>query len=111
MKKLLTMVALMVAAVFSCTGCSSSLFSDESTVKFGDTYTHTDPKDLTYDDRIVLKSDSMSSKLEDYVNSDAYPDTMMYDDRISHECSNCRTRTINSHPSSLFLEFTCKTKL
>ena len=80
MKKLLTMVALMVAVVFSCTGCSSSLFSDESTVKFGDTYTHTDPKDLTYDDRIVLKDDSMSSKLEDYVNSDAYPDTMMYDD-------------------------------
>ena len=80
MKKLLTMVALMTAVVFACTGCSSSLFSDESTVKFGDTYTHTDPKDLTYDDRIVLKGDSMSSLLEDYVNSDAYPDTMMYDD-------------------------------
>lgn len=80
MKKLLTMVALMVAVVFACTGCSSSLFSDESTVKFGDTYTHTDPKDLTYDDRIVLKGDSFASKLEDFANSDAYPDTMMYDD-------------------------------
>ena len=30
--------------------------------------------------RKVLKGDSMSSLLEDYVNSDAYPDTMMYDD-------------------------------
>lgn len=44
------------------------------------TLTHTDPKDLTYDDRIVLKGDSFASKLEDYANSDAYPDTMMYDD-------------------------------
>ncbi len=44
------------------------------------TLTHTDPKDLTYDDRIVLKGDSLASKLEEYVNSDAYPDTMMYDD-------------------------------
>lgn len=44
------------------------------------TLTHTDPKDLTYDERIVLKGDSISSKLEDYANSDAYPDTMMYDD-------------------------------
>lgn len=80
MKKLLTMVALMTAVVFACAGCSSSLFSDESTVKFGDTYTHTDPKDLTYDDRIVLKGDSLASALEEYANADTYPDTMMYDD-------------------------------
>lgn len=80
MKKIMTMLALLAAMVFACTGCSSSLFSDTSVVKFGDTYTHSDPKDLTYDERIVLSGDSFGSRLESDVNQAAYPDTMMYDD-------------------------------
>lgn len=78
MKKWITATALIATAAFTCTGCS--LFSDESIVKFSDTYTHKDPKDLKYDERIVLKGDNFESKLEDYVNQEAYPDTMVYDD-------------------------------
>ena len=78
MKKLMTMMVLVAAVVFACTGCS--LFSNDSVVKFGDTYTHSDPKDLTYDERIVLMSDGYESTIEDYLNQDAYPDTMVYDD-------------------------------
>ena len=78
MKKSIVAALLTLVMVLACTGCSS-LFSNESVVSFGDTYTHNDPKDLTYDERIVLKGDGFASKIEDFVNSDAYPDTMMYD--------------------------------
>lgn len=79
MRKWIMAAALCVAVIFTCTGCSSSLFSNESVVKFGDTYTHEDPKDLTYDDRIVLSNDNFASRLESDANQSAYPDTMMYD--------------------------------
>lgn len=72
------MVILSAAVVFACTGCS--LFSDSSVVKFGDTYTHKDPKDLTYDERIVLSGDGFESTIESMANQAAYPDTMIYDD-------------------------------
>lgn len=78
MKKLIMMITLMVAVAFACTGCS--LFSDASIVKFGDTYTHKDPKDLTYDERIVLQGEGFESTIESIANLDAYPDTMVYDD-------------------------------
>lgn len=80
MKKWIIAAILSVAVMFACTGCSSSLFSNESVVKFGDTYTHEDPKDLTYDDRVVLSEDDFGSRLESDANTAAYPDTMMYDD-------------------------------
>lgn len=80
MRKWLMSAVLCVAVIFACTGCSSSLFSDTSVVKFGDTYTHEDPKDLTYDDRIVLQGENFGSRLESDANTAAYPDTMMYDD-------------------------------
>lgn len=78
MKKGKMLIALMITLVLLCTGCSS-LFSNESIVQFGDTYTHNDPKDLTYDERVVLKGDQFQKKIESIVNEAAYPDTMMYD--------------------------------
>lgn len=82
MKKRLLAVALGLAMVVGCTGCGDSLgiFKDESIVKFGDVYTHNDPKDLTYDEKIALKGDNFDQLLEDYVNEQAYPDTMVYDE-------------------------------
>lgn len=80
MKKWIMSAVLCVAVIFACTGCSSSLFSDSSVVKFGDTYTHEDPKDLTYDERIVLQGENFGSRLESDANTNAYPDTMMYDE-------------------------------
>lgn len=78
MKKFITITMLVLAMVFVCTGCG--LFSDESVVKLDDTFTHNDPKDLTYDTRIVLKNENFGSRIEDSANEAAYPDTMMYDD-------------------------------
>lgn len=77
MKKILTTMALVLGLVFVCTGCS--LFSDDSVVKFDDTHSHKDPKDLKYDERVVLSGEDFGSDLEDMVNQMAYPDTMMYD--------------------------------
>ena len=76
MKKIIAVI-LAFTLVLSFTGCS--LFSDESAVKF-DGYTHNDPKDLTYDERIPLKGDGFEKTLQDYINQAAYPDTMKYDD-------------------------------
>ena len=73
---LTTLLTVTIAVV--CTGCS--LFSDTSVVKFGDSYTHSDPKDLTYDERIVLENENFGSRLQDDIDQNAYPDTMMYDD-------------------------------
>ena len=78
MKKWITVTALTLTAALTCTGCS--LFSDESIVKFSDEYTHKDPENLKYDERIVLKGDNFESRLEDEINQAAYPDNVMYDD-------------------------------
>ena len=59
-------------------GCS--LFADSSSVKLGDSYTHKDPKDLSYDKRTVLRKENFGASLADIMSSDAYPDTMYYDD-------------------------------
>lgn len=78
MKKFITITMLVLAMAFVCSGCG--LFSDKSVVKFDETYTHNDPKDLTYDTRIVLKGDDFGSRIEEMADSDAYPDNMVYDD-------------------------------
>lgn len=77
MKKLISAL-LIFALMLSFAGCS--LFSDNSIVKFEDIYTHKDPDKLTYDERIVLMGDGFEELLEDYANSMAYPDTLMYDE-------------------------------
>ena len=76
MKKLCA-IALILSLLLSAAGCG--LFGSSSSVKLGN-YTHNDPKDLVYDQRIVLKNDDFGTTLEDYENSAAYPDTMVYDD-------------------------------
>ncbi len=77
MKKVIS-IAIALVMVMSFAGCS--LFSDSTLVKFDDTHTHHDPADLTYDSRIVLKNDSFGDLVEDYVNSAAYPDQMIFDE-------------------------------
>lgn len=76
MKKIVA--AAIVSAMMFCTGCS--LFSDDSIVKFENDYVHNDPKDLEYDDRIVLSGDGFEKTLEEYGSSSAYPDTLVYDE-------------------------------
>ncbi len=76
MKKIVS-VLLAAVLVFSLTGCS--LFSKADVVKLGD-YSHTDPSGLSFDTRTVLKNDSFGDTLSDYASSDAYPDTIMYDE-------------------------------
>ena len=70
-------VVLALCLVLSFAGCS--LFSNSAIVKLGD-YTHNDPKDLKYDMRIVLKGEGFGNTVADYLSSDAYPDTMYYDE-------------------------------
>ncbi len=76
MKKICSL-ALVLALLLSAAGCG--LFSSASSVKLGN-YTHNDPKDLTYDQRIVLKNTDFGSYLEENLNVAAYPDTMVYDE-------------------------------
>lgn len=78
MKKCLSL-ALVLALVLSFAGCS--LFNNSAAVKFDDTHTHSDPQGLTYDERLVLKSDTFGETLQETVNSAAYPDNMIYDDQ------------------------------
>ena len=78
MKKLIATTALVVSMAVTCSACS--LFSNDAVVKFGDLYTFNEPKDLKYDERIVLMGEGYESTIEDYLNAAAYPDTMMYDD-------------------------------
>ena len=77
MKKIISLV-LAMALLLSMAGCG--LFSDNSVVKLGEDYTHKDPKDLSYDQRVVLRGENFQDTLEEMVNAAAYPDTMMYDD-------------------------------
>lgn len=76
MKKTVS-IALAFIMLLCITGCS--LFSDDSVVKFGDTYTHTDPDGLKYDTRIVLQGDGFEATLEEFLSSAAYPETMIKD--------------------------------
>ena len=78
MKKWVKLAAVILTLALVCTGCS--LFSNESQVKFDDAHTHEDPKGLTYDERVVLKGDDFGTRLQDYMNQAAYPDTMVYDE-------------------------------
>lgn len=77
MKRLMSLV-LAVVLVLSLTACD--LFANKAAVKLGDSYTHTDPKDLSYDTRTVLRRQNFGEMLESYINTDAYPDTMVYDE-------------------------------
>lgn len=78
MKKFMAMI-LALTMVLSLTGCNG-LFSNTKIVKLNGDYTHEDPKDLKYDERIVLKKDGYDADIETMVNAAAYPDTMMYDE-------------------------------
>lgn len=77
MKRMVS-VLLTAALLLSMAGCS--LFSDSSIVKLGEDYTHKDPKDLSYDQRIVLRGEDFQNVIESMANVWAYPDTMVYDD-------------------------------
>lgn len=77
MVKKVVSAVLTLCLVLSFSGCS--LFSNSAIVKLGD-YTHNDPKDLKYDTRLVLKGDNFGSTVEEFLNSDVYPDTMYYDE-------------------------------
>lgn len=76
MKKTLSIV-LVLAMILGLAGCG--LFSNDKVVKLGD-YTHEDPKDLKYDQRIVLKSNNFGTILESMASAAAYPDTTFYDE-------------------------------
>lgn len=78
MKKKLISMVLVLTMILSFTGCD--LFNDASVIKFDENYTHEDPKDLEYDERIALKGEGFEDFIEDMVNQMAYPDTMMYDE-------------------------------
>ena len=71
-------LALAVVLVLSLSACD--LFANKAAVKLGDSYTHNDPKDLSYDTRTVLQRENFGEMLESYMNADAYPDTMVYDE-------------------------------
>lgn len=77
MKKAVS-IALVFAMVLCFAGCG--LFSDDSVVKFGETYTHNDPDGLKYDTRLVLMGDGFETSLEEFASSAAYPNTMTTDD-------------------------------
>ncbi len=76
MKKWVSL-ALALVLVLSMTACD--LFANNAVVKLGDSYTHNDPKDLSYDTRTVLRRENFGAMLESYINISAYPDTMAYD--------------------------------
>lgn len=77
MKKVISLM-LAMALLLSMAGCG--LFSDDSVVKLGEDYTHKDPKELSYDQRVVLRGEDFQDTLDEMVNAAAYPDTMVYDD-------------------------------
>lgn len=79
MKKVLSVVMVLVLAL-CMTGCSS-LFSDNSIVKFEELYTHKDPQGLTYTERLALINKSFGTQLAEVASSMAYPDTVKYDDQ------------------------------
>ena len=76
MKKL---ISVMLVLLLSLSLASCSLFSSDSVLKLGD-YTYNDPKDLKYDNRVVLCNDDFGATLADYYNASAYPDTLVYGD-------------------------------
>lgn len=77
MKKVFA-VMMVLAMALCMIGCSS-LFSDNSIVKFDEVYTHKDPQGLSYTERMALMNKNFGSQLVEMVNAMAYPDTMKYD--------------------------------
>ena len=69
MKKVLATV-LVFAMILSLAGCG--LFSNDAVVKLGD-YTHNEPKDVKYDQRIVLKGSGFEKTVESMASAAAYP--------------------------------------
>lgn len=69
-------ITLVLAMILSLASCG--LFSNDSVVKLGD-YTHNDPKDLKYDQRVVLKGENFGDNLASDMSQEAYPDTTVYD--------------------------------
>lgn len=61
--------------------CACSLFSDDAVVQFGELYTHNDPDGLKYDTRKVMMNDAFDATLEETLNAEAYPDTLVYDEK------------------------------
>lgn len=78
MKKLVSIAVVLVMVISMFAGCS--LFSNDALVKFDDTHSHQDPDGLTYDERIVLKGNKILDILEEYASSEAYPNTLCFDD-------------------------------
>ena len=76
MKKTLSIV-LVLAMILGLAGCG--LFSNDKVVKLGD-YTHEDPKDVKYDQRIVLKGSGFEKTVESIASAAAYPNTMVIDE-------------------------------
>ena len=76
MKKFVS-ILLAAVMVLCVTGCS--LFSKGDSVKLG-SYEHKDPSGVTYDTRTVLKNTRFGADLANYASTDAYPDTMMYNE-------------------------------
>lgn len=77
MKKVIA-VALVLVMALSLAACD--LFSDDTSVKFEELYTHKDPDGLKYDGRTVLINKDFGPSLEEVASSVAYPDTVKYGD-------------------------------
>lgn len=84
MKKRILALVLGMAMMVACVGCggedSVGLFKNEDIVKFGDVYTHKVPADLEYDEKLQYKGQGFEELLESFVNEQAYPETMVYDE-------------------------------
>lgn len=81
MKKKVIALVMAAGLALSMAACGdSSLFSDASLVKFDELYSYNDPEGLEYDQRVVVKGEGFTEILEEFINAECYPDTMVYDD-------------------------------
>lgn len=71
--------AAMLVCTVACAGTGCSLFADESIVKFTDEYQHEDPSEMKGKEKVALKCEDFDVTLEEMVNAEAYPDTMIID--------------------------------
>lgn len=78
MIKKFSAAALVGILALTCTGCS--LFTNDSIVKFTDEYQHEDPDDKKGKEKVALKCEAFEGMLEEMVNAEAYPDTMLMDE-------------------------------
>ena len=78
MFKKIAAMALVCAMALTTTGCS--LFVNESVVKFTDEYQHEDPSDMKGKEKIALKREGFEVFLEEMVNAEAYPNTLIMDE-------------------------------